>query len=61
MALRDVAPRVSLQRNIAQCHRDLQDFAAAYDAYGVLLAKYGASMSAPDRRSVQHAIYGSRP
>ena len=51
-----IAPRVSLQRNIAQCHRDLKDFAAAYDAYGVLLAKYGASMSAPDRRSVQHAI-----
>ncbi|HEY5243486.1 MAG TPA: PEGA domain-containing protein [Polyangiaceae bacterium] len=51
-----IAPRVSLQRNIAQCHRDLKDFAAAYDAYGVLLAKYGATMSAPDRRSVQHAI-----
>ena len=51
-----IAPRVSLQRNIAQCHRDLKDFASAYDAYGVLLAKYGASMSAPDKRSVQHAI-----
>jgi hypothetical protein len=51
-----IAPRVSLQRNIAQCHRDLKDFASAYDAYGVLLAKYGASMSAADKRSVQHAI-----
>jgi hypothetical protein len=51
-----VAPRVSLQRNIAQCHRDLKDFAGAYDAYGLLLARYGASMSAPDKRSVQHAI-----
>jgi len=51
-----IAPRVSLQRNIAQCHRDLKDFAGAYDAYGVLLARYGASMSAADKRSVQHAI-----
>src|SRR5580704_457241 len=26
-----VSPRASIQRNIAQCHRDLKDFAAAYD------------------------------
>src|SRR6202044_3870037 len=51
-----IAPRASLQRNIAQCHRDLKDFGAAYDAYQTLLAQYGASMSAADRRSVQHAI-----
>jgi hypothetical protein len=51
-----LAPRVSIQRNIAQCHRDLKDFAAAYDAYQVLLATYGASMSAPDKRAVQRAI-----
>ncbi|HEY3818662.1 MAG TPA: PEGA domain-containing protein [Polyangiaceae bacterium] len=51
-----IAPRASLQRNIAQCHRDLKDFASAYDAYGVLLARYGASLSAADKRSVQHAI-----
>ncbi|HEY6463116.1 MAG TPA: hypothetical protein VIY73_23260, partial [Polyangiaceae bacterium] len=35
-----IAPRASLQRNIAQCHRDLKEFAEAYDAYGVLLAKF---------------------
>jgi hypothetical protein len=51
-----IAPRASLQRNIAQCHRDLKEFAAAYDAYGVLLARYGASMSVVDKRSIQHAI-----
>jgi len=51
-----IAPRASLQRNIAQCNRDLKDFAAAYDAYRTLLARYGASMSAADRLSVQHAI-----
>ncbi|HEY1694470.1 MAG TPA: PEGA domain-containing protein [Polyangiaceae bacterium] len=51
-----IAPRASLQRNIAQCHRDLKEFAEAYDAYGVLLAKFGSSMSAADRRSVMRAI-----
>jgi hypothetical protein len=52
----DVAPRASIQRNIAQCHRDLKDFASAYDAYQALLTKYGATMSAADKRSIQRAI-----
>ena len=52
----DIAPRVSLQRNIAQCHRDLKDFASAYDAYQTLLARYGSTLSAADRRAVQRAI-----
>jgi hypothetical protein len=52
----DVAPRASIQRNIAQCHRDLKDFASAYDAYQALLSKYGATMSPTDKRSVQRAI-----
>jgi hypothetical protein len=52
----DLAPRASIQRNIAQCHRDLKDFAAAYDAYQVLLAKYGAAMTPADKRSVERAI-----
>jgi PEGA domain len=51
-----VAPRASIQRNIAQCHRDLKDFGAAYEAYQTLLLQYGASMSTADRRSVQHAL-----
>ena len=52
----DVSPRASIQRNIAQCNRDLKDFAAAYDGYQTLLTKYGPAMSAADRRSVQRAI-----
>ena len=52
----DVSPRASIQRNIAQCNRDLKDFASAYDAYQTLLTKYGATMSTADRRSVQRAI-----
>jgi len=52
----DIAPRASLQRNIAQCHRDLKDFASAYDAYEVLLSRYGGTMNAADRRAVQRAI-----
>jgi hypothetical protein len=52
----DIAPRASLQRNIAQCHRDLKDFASAYDAYQTLLSRYGATMSAADKRTVQRAI-----
>lgn len=51
-----LAPRASIQRNIAQCHRDLREFAEAYDAYQTLLAKYGATMSAADKRAVQRAI-----
>lgn len=52
----ELAPRASIQRNVAQCHRDLREFAEAYDAYQTLLAKYGTTMSAGDRRAVQRAI-----
>src|SRR5580704_184371 len=52
----EVSPRASIQRNIAQCHRDLKDFASAYEAYQALLSKYGATMSPTDKRSVQRAI-----
>jgi hypothetical protein len=52
----DLSPRASIQRNIAQCHRDLKNFAAAYDAYQVLLTKYGATMSVTERRAIQRVI-----
>lgn len=52
----ETSPRASIQRNIAQCHRDLKDFAAAYDAYQALLGKYGSTMGAADQRAVQRAI-----
>jgi PEGA domain-containing protein len=51
-----IAPRASIQRNIAQCQRDLHDFAAAYVAYQSLLARWGSTMSAADRRPVERAI-----
>ncbi len=51
-----LAPRASIQRNIAQCHRDLKDFASAYDAYQLLLSQYGATMSVADKRAIQRAI-----
>jgi hypothetical protein len=38
------APRASIQRNIAQCQRDLHDFAAAYEAYGELVERWGATL-----------------
>jgi hypothetical protein len=50
------APRASIQRNIAQCQRDLHDFAAAYVAYQTLLGRWGSTMSAADRRPVERAI-----
>lgn len=52
----ELAPRASIQRNIAQCHRDLREFAEAYDSYQTLLTKYGPTMSAADKRAVQRAI-----
>ncbi len=38
------APRASIQRNVAQCQRDLHDFAAAHEAYGELLDRWGATL-----------------
>jgi len=52
----ELSPRASIQRNIAQCHRDLREFAEAYDSYQTLLTKYGATMTAADKRAVQRAI-----
>src|SRR5271166_4670955 len=52
----ELSPRASIPRNIAQCHRDLREFAEAYDSYQTLLTKYGATMSAADKRAVQRAI-----
>jgi len=51
-----LVPRASIQRNIAQCQRDLHDFAAAYSAYQQLLSRWGATLSAADRRPVERAI-----
>jgi hypothetical protein len=48
--------RPSALRNIAQCHRDLRHFAAAYEAYADLLATHGALLSKKDKEAVTHAL-----
>jgi hypothetical protein len=49
-------PRASVLRNIAQCHRDLRDFAAAHARYAELLSTYGASMKKNEAADVKRAI-----
>ena len=39
-----IVPRESIQRNIGEMHRNLKDFAAAYDDYELLLKNYGDKM-----------------
>ncbi|MBX3228881.1 MAG: serine/threonine protein kinase [Labilithrix sp.] len=50
-----LAPRESAQRNVAQTHRDLLDYAAAHAAYDALLAKYGATMKRADKANAERA------
>lgn len=51
-----VVPRASVLRNIAQCHRDLRDFAAAHARYTELVDKYGASMKKGEAADVKRAL-----
>ena len=48
--------RPSALRNIAQCHRDLQEFAAAYDAYQKLLEVHGAQLSPKELETIDRAL-----
>ena len=48
--------RPSALRNIAQCHRDMRQFAEAYEAYDRLLKTHGAQLSPADREAVTHAL-----
>jgi hypothetical protein len=48
--------RPSALRNIAQCHRDMRQFAEAYEAYDRLLKAHGAQLSPADREAVTHAL-----
>ena len=52
----ELAPRANILRNIAQCHRDLKDFARAYDAYRELLDKYAPSLRPADGQAVKRAL-----
>ncbi len=56
LAAKELAPRASMQRNIAQSYRDLREFAAAYAAYEELLRDYGAELTPADRRTTAEAL-----
>ncbi|HEY2514459.1 MAG TPA: PEGA domain-containing protein, partial [Polyangiaceae bacterium] len=51
-----LAPRESIQRNIAQTYRDLKDMANAYEATKDLLALYGEKMKPTLKSNAQHAL-----
>lgn len=56
LAARKFAPRSSIQQSIAQCYRDLKDFASAYRAYAELQQTYGASMDKALSAKVSRAL-----
>lgn len=49
-------PRESIQRNIAQCYRELKEFGEAFTAYTELLDVYGAKMRPDDVAAVRRAL-----
>jgi hypothetical protein len=51
-----ISPRESIQNNLALTYRLLKDMASAYDAYDVLLSKYGDKMKPQLKGEAQHAI-----
>ncbi len=52
----EMSPRASIQKNVAQCYRDLQEFASAYDAYTDLLDKYAATLSAAETATIKNVV-----
>jgi hypothetical protein len=48
--------RPSALRNAADCRRQLNEYADAYDAYQALLSRHGSQVGAADRAAVQQAI-----
>lgn len=52
----ELDPRPSSLQNVGQCYRDLQDFAAAYDAYAELVERFGADMKGPKLETAQKAL-----
>jgi hypothetical protein len=55
-AAKKIVPRESIQRNIAYCHRELKDFASAYEAYVELVDTFGPKMKKADLDSANAAI-----
>ncbi len=51
-----IGHRASALRNAAQCHRDLQQFAVAFDQYQKLLAVHASELSATERNMVTQAL-----
>ena len=51
-----IAPRESIQNNIALSYRNLKDLASAYAAYEELLARYGDKMKPAARADAQRAL-----
>jgi len=51
-----LAPRESVQNNIARSYRQLKDLASAYREYEVLLAKYGDKMSAAKKADTTRVL-----
>ena len=56
VAAKSAMPRESIQRNIAYCHRELRDFASAYEAYVELVDTFGAKMKKADLDAAKKAI-----
>jgi hypothetical protein len=51
-----LVPRASVLRNIAQCHRDMRQFALAYADYAELLEKYRVTLKAAEIKSIEEAL-----
>src|SRR5438477_830222 len=51
-----IAPRASIQQNIAVCHRMMKDLASAYDDYSLLLDRFGPQLKPAQRADVERAL-----
>lgn len=53
---RELSPRESIQRNIAQTYRELKDLPRAHDAYVELLDTFGSSLKPRDADQIRQVI-----
>ena len=53
---RELSPRESIQRNIAQSYRELKDLPRAHDAYVELLDTFGATLKPRDAEQIRQVI-----
>jgi hypothetical protein len=51
-----IAPRASIQQNIAFCYRMMKDLAAAYDNYQLLLDRYATQLKPAQKADVERAL-----